>query len=96
MNFRLLIFSSLFSLALASCESNAPNEMTGTVPAPEVKETNIDASVLSDSNDYVCGMTVQTGGIADTAQLEGKVYGFCSTECKEAFIKEPQTYLTQK
>jgi YHS domain-containing protein len=97
MNFRLTVFSSLFFvLALASCETNAPNEMSGTVPAPETKESDINSSILSDNMDHVCGMTVQTGSIADTTTYNGKVYGFCSTECKEAFVKEPQTYLTQK
>ena len=70
--------------------------MSGTVPVPETNSTNIDASILSDSTDHVCGMAVQTGSIADTFSYEGKVYGFCSVQCKQAFAKEPQTYLSQK
>jgi YHS domain-containing protein len=35
-----------------------------------------------------CGMPV-TAGIADTVHYNGKVYGFCSDECKQAFLKNP-------
>jgi YHS domain-containing protein len=31
-----------------------------------------------------------TAGISDTAHYENKVLGFCSTGCKEEFLKNPK------
>jgi YHS domain-containing protein len=49
--------------------------------------------MLDDTKDYSCGMTMQDGGIADTTLYNGKVYGFCATGCKEAFLKDPEALL---
>lgn len=45
--------------------------------------------------DLVCGMPV-AAGVSDTANYKGKIYGFCSTQCKEEFKKNPAAYLTTK
>jgi YHS domain-containing protein len=37
-----------------------------------------------------------SAGIADTAHYKGKVYGFCSKECKDEFEKAPLQYFTGK
>lgn len=39
------------------------------------------------NKDSICGMPL-TAGISDTAVVDGKVYGFCSPECKETFLAE--------
>ncbi|MBZ4190538.1 DJ-1/PfpI family protein [Niabella beijingensis] len=44
--------------------------------------------------DLVCGMPV-TAGVADTAHYKGKVYGFCSKGCKDAFVKDPALYVSK-
>jgi YHS domain-containing protein len=36
------------------------------------------------------------GHTADTAQYKGKVYGFCAKECKDEFVKNPESFLAQK
>ncbi len=41
--------------------------------------------------DPSCGMPL-TAGLEDTTTYKGKLYGFCSKECKEAFLKEPAAY----
>ena len=46
------------------------------------------AAMVDNKKDPSCGMTV-TAGIADTVHYNGKVYGFCSKECKDAFLKDP-------
>ncbi len=46
------------------------------------------ASMVDNKKDPNCGMPV-TAGIADTVHYNGKVYGFCSDECKQAFLKNP-------
>mgnify|MGYP001550433322 CR=1 FL=1 len=45
--------------------------------------------------DPVCFMPV-TAGITDTAFYKGKVYGFCSGECKRLFLESPASYLSKK
>ena len=45
--------------------------------------------------DLACGMLL-TAGIQDTAHYKGKVYGFCSNECKTDFLKTPEAFLASK
>jgi YHS domain-containing protein len=51
--------------------------------------------MLDSKKDLVCGMPA-SAGIADTAHYKGKVYGFCSKECKDEFEKAPLQYFTGK
>ncbi|MBL0310446.1 MAG: YHS domain-containing protein [Bacteroidetes bacterium] len=57
---------------------------------------DIPVTALATNKDFVCGMKVEAGQIADTATYEGKIYGFCSKECKDEFVKDPNSYLSQK
>jgi len=41
-------------------------------------------------------MPVKKGEIGDTATYEGKIYGFCSSGCKDEFLKTPTQYLNQQ
>lgn len=45
------------------------------------------------TKDTVCGMPL-TAGIGDTVHYKGRIYGFCSKECKDEFMKNPRTYNT--
>lgn len=86
-------------LLLAACENdqNKPTQI-------KVDETTIGNSkdsipsktfAVSDVNnkkDPTCGMPV-TAGINDTAHYDGHVLGFCSTECKNEFLKNPKAGL---
>jgi len=51
--------------------------------------------VFDSKKDLVCGMPT-SAGISDTAHYKGKVYGFCSKECKEEFYKNPSAYVASK
>ncbi len=73
---------------MASC--NRAPEKKAKAAAP-----NYQAEMLSTNQDFVCGMELTSEMIADTAQFEGKTYGFCHSGCKEAFKKEPAKYLSQ-
>lgn len=89
-----LFYCTLFvALMLASCNNNpsAP-----AVPAAEAKKIELQLSDLATDKDLVCGMTISADGIADTASYEGKIYGFCATECKEEFLKNPSEFLSQQ
>lgn len=44
--------------------------------------------------DPICEMKT-TGHISDTIHYESKIYGFCSTGCKEEFAKNPKDYLSK-
>jgi YHS domain-containing protein len=45
--------------------------------------------------DPVCGMTVTREHAAATYDFQGKTYYFCSTACRDDFVKDPQKYLAQ-
>jgi YHS domain-containing protein len=47
------------------------------------------ASEIDNKKDPTCGMPV-TAGISDTAHYEKYTIGFCSTECKNEFLKNPK------
>lgn len=81
---------------LTGCNQKA-NETTNTTAAePADKKINITVAQLATNKDLYCGMEVQDGGIADTAVYDGKIYGFCSSECKAEVAKDPAKYITQK
>jgi YHS domain-containing protein len=84
---------------LAACnqkaEPKADASATEVTPAATAETVNVKVSELSTPKDYVCGMNVEEGAIADTTTYEGKLYGFCSKECKAEFVKEPAKYLAQ-
>jgi YHS domain-containing protein len=57
-----------------------------TANADTVKFT---AAMVDNKRDPSCGMPV-SAGIGDTAHYKGKVLGFCSKECKDEFLKDPE------
>jgi len=87
----ILTISVLAVFALISCGHNA-NEQ------PKTKEMKSDSAVAAKKDfskiqfasklDYSCFMPL-TAGVGDTAIIDGKVYGFCSKECKDDFMKNP-------
>lgn len=58
---------------------------TAIMPVDSVKSFN--AALVDNKKDPSCGMPV-TAGISDTAHYNNKVLGFCSTECKDSFLKD--------
>jgi YHS domain-containing protein len=86
-----LLYFLFVSMVLSACTftSKTHEETSEKEPA----KTILKASMLDDTKDYSCGMTMQDGGIADTTLYNGKVYGFCATGCKEAFLKDPEALL---
>jgi YHS domain-containing protein len=46
-----------------------------------------------DHKDPVCGMLVSRLTAVAEARHEGKVYYFCATECRDAFLTDPDKYL---
>ncbi len=75
-------------------EINTPDSLVMTAK-PTDSLSFYTAEMLDSKKDHVCGMPV-SAGISDTAHFNAKVYGFCSKECKDEFVKEPLQYLTSK
>lgn len=88
-----LLFTAhvLLALALVSCNNKAEQKMETAPAKMEVKFSD-----LSSNKDFVCGMPLEEGGIADTFRYEAKLYGFCSSECRDSFALKPASYLAQQ
>lgn len=88
----MLLATLICTVAFTGCNQaeKKPSGQTSP-PAAPVKLADLTTDI-----DLVCGMTLEEGGIADTASYEGKVYGFCATGCKEAFLAKPQDYLAKQ
>ncbi len=92
-----LILTALCAAALVSCNNHTPAEEKVTETSTEkTAKINVKTADLATPKDVVCGMDLTDDLIEDTTSYEGKVYGFCNVGCKEEFLKNPTSYLTQK
>lgn len=87
------------SILLAACNSHRQQENktehtvdSSSVVAPVKKFENVKFASTKDLN---CGMPL-SAGLEDTAHYKGKIYGFCSKECKDDFLKNPETLISAK
>jgi YHS domain-containing protein len=89
----------LWLLALFSCH-HAPHAANSAARystkseaamsvSPELKKLHFDYD-----KDPACGMPIHAG-LLDSTVYKGKLYGFCSKECKEAFLKDPNSYIAE-
>lgn len=92
---QLLAIMATVALLTTACQSSGTKTETPARDTTAMKSdtTNIFEHMLVDNKkDPSCGMPV-TAGIADTAHYKDKVLGFCSKECKDAFLKNPEANL---
>jgi len=89
----------VISIFLAACSSHSQKETTidntkdsVTTVAPANKFENVN---FASKKDLGCGMPL-SAGIEDTAHYKGKIYGFCSKECKEDFLQDPEGHIAKK
>ncbi|MFN5422280.1 MAG: YHS domain-containing protein [bacterium] len=89
----ILIFTTTFFLM--ACTNNQDQvsspENTGTMET----EHKYTPEMVVNKKDFVCGMPT-TAGISDTVHYKENAYGFCSSECKAAFLQDPDTYIASK
>ena len=88
-------------LILGGMLLNAGCESTPSVSTPPEKDTTMKGTstasaysvdMLSNQKDPSCGMPV-SAGVSDTAHYNNYVLGFCSSECKAEFMKNPTAML---
>jgi xanthine dehydrogenase accessory factor len=61
----------------------------GLVPAGKP-----DVATPSEANDPVCGMTVPADASSHPVEHDGSTYFFCSVGCRDAFVRDPASYVT--
>ena len=83
------IFVLLVSMSSLACSNPQPEHaaIPDKVTMSKVSEIVLSEGMLVSENDTMCGMSVGNEP-ADTLTYGGKLLGFCSTGCKEAFLKE--------
>jgi len=87
------ITCSIFFMACGNQPTTTPAAIDSTATATtEDSVISYDISLVDNKKDPTCGMPV-TAGISDTAHYDNKVLGFCSTECKHEFLKNPKANL---
>ncbi|MBK8712955.1 MAG: YHS domain-containing protein [Niastella sp.] len=97
---KLFFICMLASGILLSCNNKvkkANDTATQTENSTSMQQAasiHLDASMVDNKKDFICGMPT-SAGISDTSHYKGKVYGFCSPECKADFVKEPEKYLAE-
>jgi YHS domain-containing protein len=89
----------VISILLAACSSHSQKETTvdnmkdsviAEAPANKFRDVH-----FASTKDLGCGMPL-SAGLEDTAHYKGKIYGFCSKECKEDFLKDPEGHIAKK
>jgi YHS domain-containing protein len=80
----------LFSCGQSNDKANTNSADTAQVATMDTTlEKTYAVELVNNKKDPSCGMPV-TAGISDTAHYEKLVLGFCSTECKNEFLKNPK------
>lgn len=92
-----ILFGFTIAVAFVACNTDTKKEATSAAsetPATEMAtttESKYTAEMVANKKDPICQMPV-TAGISDTAQVDGKAYGFCSPDCKAEYVKDPKAY----
>jgi YHS domain-containing protein len=90
-----IFLSVLVTFALFAC-NDSKNSDKKPATSEEKKEESHAMEMKSETKDFsgiqfasqkdtICGMPL-TAGVSDTAVVDGKIYGFCSPECKDSFL----------
>ena len=85
---------SILIIACGNETNNSDSSVTNSdtmaaMTTDTASEKTYDVKILDNKKDPTCGMPV-TAGVSDTAQYKNKVIGFCSSECKAEFLKNPE------
>ncbi|WP_281638188.1 YHS domain-containing protein [Flavobacterium marginilacus] len=73
-------------------EKNVVKESTTVIePKNPLNQLKYDNKI-----DFYCKMDITKYGVSDTTHYKGKLYGFCSTMCKNEFLMKPEEYLAKQ
>jgi YHS domain-containing protein len=95
-----IFFPITIMLVIASCHQGATSQQAAADQAAKARDSAAQAaaafkktviSLVDYKKDPACGMPL-TAELEDTTRYKGKLYGFCSKECKEEFLKDPEGY----
>jgi YHS domain-containing protein len=85
----LVFFMSTLMAPITACHQQPEAVSSPAVMLQkDTTEKKFTVAMIDNKKDPNCGMPV-TAGIEDTVHYKGKVYGFCSDQCKQAFLKNP-------
>lgn len=94
-----LLFALLVVTVLFACKNRDDAKAVETTHSDSTTVATpkqpFEGVAFASKMDLACGMLL-TAGIQDTAHYKGKVYGFCSKECKDEFLKTPEAFLASK
>jgi len=84
-------------LIAAGCNQRQPTPVENKTAAPAKNSVVNKLALLNlaSAKDLSCGMPI-SAGLSDTASYKGKLYGFCSPECKADFLKNAKALLKAK
>jgi len=91
-------FIPILFIAFAACnhhqsENKKEMEIKSSVDDSTKQLTSsLDSLEVDNKKDPSCGMPTK-GHVADTTTYQGKLYGFCSSECKAEFLKNPAAHV---
>lgn len=86
----IILLFTLISLTIA-CGNSSP-KISNMETNKEAKPIEVDASQLATKKDVVCGMSMTNVAITDTVLHNGKIYPFCASACKKAFVENREQY----
>lgn len=92
---RIVLIAACFAYVATAC-----NNQSNTTAAPKEKMATeavaVDSALaklsFASKKDPSCGMPLKAG-LKDTTTYNGKLYGFCSEECKRDFLTDPAGHL---
>lgn len=88
----LVVFSAL---ALVSCKKEIPEvkKVDHTKMMNSANSKKLEVRVVNEL-DPICNMNTAEF-LKDTAQYKCETYGFCSSYCKDEFLKSPEKYVAK-
>lgn len=89
-----IITTAILSMTIFSCKENSKEIEVKKADDKMMHAThNLDVKV-DNKIDPICEMETASH-VSDTIHYGDKVYGFCSSGCKEEFAKNPEQYLSK-
>ena len=92
-----ILFAVIFfgGIIITSCNNQPKEDKSTEAIAATTTDTVIKftAAMVDNKRDPSCGMPV-AAGIEDTVHYKGKILGFCSQDCKNDFLKNPEKGIT--